>query len=439
MLAEVLLFLPSVARFREGYLQNRLERAQIASLTLIERDEISEDLAAELLENAEVFNVALRRNDVSELILWSPLPGQIDAVYDLRDASIWVLMRDAVTQLGNPSDRLLRVIDEPVKQAGSLIEVTISSQPLRMAMIDFGQRILLLSIAIAVFTGLLLFLAARALIVRPMERVVDKMADYAQAPEDARHVMTPNSKIVEIHDAETALSSMQKELTAALKQRERLAQLGEAVAKISHDLRNILTSAQLFTDRIEQSEDPAVARTAPKLVRSIQRAVSLCENALSFGKAQEPAPQRVDLDLAVLLEDVMEAETLAIAGDGVTLTNALDTGTTLRADPEQLHRALTNLIRNAAQAMAGAGREGDITVTAIADEKDWVIRVEDQGPGVPDRARENLLKPFKGSVRKGGTGLGLAIAEEIARGHGGSLRLEKSDEAGAVFALRLPK
>ena len=177
---------------------------------------------------------------------------------------------------------MIRVIGAPVREAGLLIEVTMETAPLRAAMIDYGVRILILSAVISVFTAVLLFGAVRIVLVKPIKGVVGYMQRYAAAPEDARGIIHPSSSVVELREAEEALMQLQTELTQALKQRERLAQLGGAVAKVSHDLRNILTSAQLFTDRIEMSEDPLVRRLAPKLVNSITRAVSLCEGHIGL-------------------------------------------------------------------------------------------------------------------------------------------------------------
>src|SRR6056297_2169188 len=84
MIAEVLIFVPSVARFREDYLLARLERAQIASLALEADDMISRDLERELLRNAEVYNVVLRRDEIRQLALSSPIPSPISATFDLR-------------------------------------------------------------------------------------------------------------------------------------------------------------------------------------------------------------------------------------------------------------------------------------------------------------------------------------------------------------------
>lgn len=438
MLAEILIFVPSIARFREDYLLARLERAQIASLTLLADDMIAPDLEAELLDNAGVFNVVLRRDDMRELVLSSPMPAEISATFDLRDASPWVLIRDAMARLVDPDIRMIRVIGAPSRDAGQLIEVTMETGGLRMAMIDYGLRILLLSAVISVITALLLFLAVRVLLVKPIKSVVAHMQNYAEAPEDVRRVITPTASVRELREAENALHDLQTQLTQSLRQKERLAQLGGAVARVSHDLRNILTSAQLFTDRIEMSEDPSVKRMAPKLVNSITRAVSLCESTLAFGKAEEPAPTLTLFNLAELANDVLEAERLAIGEAEVSLSEDIPSALMIRGDPEQIHRALSNLVRNARQAIVASGRPGEICVAAREETDDWVITVSDTGPGLPAKAREYLFKPFQGGVRKGGTGLGLAIVAELMRGHGGTLRLTASDDTGTTFEIRLP-
>jgi signal transduction histidine kinase len=439
MLAEVMIFVPSIARYRADFLLTRLKQAQIAALTqLATEDMIMPELEAELLANAEVFNVVLRRDEVRQLVLSSPVPGEIDETVDLRMAGPWELIRDAFAELADPQNRIVRVIGYPVQDAGTLIEVTMQTKPLRAAMVEYGLRILVLSALISVVTAILLFLAVRRLLVLPIRRVVQHMQTYAEAPEDARRVIEPTADVEELRVAEEALQSMQTQLTGALRQKERLAQLGGAVAKISHDLRNILTTAQLFADRIEGSADPAVARSVPKLVGSIARAVSLCESTLAFGKAEEPPPQLRRLNLAPLATEVVEAEGLG-TDTVISLLVDVPPGMIVRADGEQLYRVLSNLVRNARQAIEATGQPGTIEVSAGEDDSEWWVRVGDTGPGLPPRAREHLFSAFQGGARKGGTGLGLAIASELVRGHGGRLELARSDAEGTEFMVHLPK
>jgi signal transduction histidine kinase len=439
MLAEVLIFVPSVARFREDYLKMRLEKAQIASLATEATDEmISDSLMQELLSNAGVFNVVLRRDAVRELVLSSEIPSPIATTYDLRNDGFWVLIRDALMQIADPENRVVRVIGEPVQQAGLLIEVTLETAPLRAELIEYGLRILLLSALISAVTALLLFWAVRRLLVLPIRRVVAHMSSYAEAPEDGRRIIAPTARVLELREAEDALHTMQTQLTGALRQKERLAQLGGAVAKISHDLRNMLTTAQLFADRIEGSADPMVVRAAPKLEASIRRAVSLCETTLAFGRAEEPPPVLSRFALRPLAEEVADGEGLGTDGPVTCLIDVVPS-LVIRADREQLYRVLSNLVRNARQAIEATGVPGTIEIGGGEDEAEWWIKVGDTGPGLPAKAREHLFTAFQGGTRKGGSGLGLAISAELVRGHGGRLDLLRSDAEGTAFVIRLPK
>ena len=443
MLAEIFIFVPSIARFREDYLLERLERAQIASLALLASDGmIEEELETELLRNAEVLNVVLLRDATRQLILSSDRMAPVAASFDLRDPPAWELVRDAMARLLDPADEVIRVIGQPVNEAGLLIEITLPSAPLRAALIDYGLRILVLSAIISAFTATLLFFSVQRLLVAPIKRVVGHMTSYAEAPEDASRIIEPRGSVRELREAETALQSLQTQLTSALKQRERLAQLGEAVAKISHDLRNILSVTTLMADRLEGSADPAVQRATPKILSSLTRAVNLTEATLAFGRAEEPPPKLERVRFADIAEDVVANESLAAEMETEAGALVFDCDVprdlVLRADPEQLHRVLSNLVRNAREAILATSAPGRIEIRGRELETGWRIEIADTGPGLPAKAREHLFQPFHGGARKGGSGLGLAIAAELVRGHGGRLELVESSAGGTVFAIFLP-
>ena len=239
--------------------------------------------------------------------------------------------------------------------------------------------------------------------------------------------------------AELALQSMQKNLTSALNHKERLAQLGEAVAKVSHDLRNILTTVHLISERLTQSEDPVVMRLAPKLEANVARAVTLAETTLSFGRASEPAPILGQVDLTSLLQDVVETELMAIRQLPIEVRFEISENLIIRADREQLHRALSNLVRNARQALADQSQGGAIVLKAWQNPQFWFIDVVDNGPGLPEKAKAHLFKPFQGTATGGGSGLGLTIVQELMRGHGGSAEYLEVNGSGACFRLMLPK
>ncbi len=447
MLAEVLIFAPSVASFRESYLQERLERAQIASLALLATpdDMVTPELAKELLRTAEVLNIVLRRDEARELILAMPMQDMVDETYDLRDASAWELLADGLAALAGPADRVIRVIGVPVRGGGVAIEATMEEGRLREAMIAYGLRVLGLSLVISAITGVLIALALRRFLVRPMTRVIGNMRRFAEDPEDPSRVIAPSSGIAEIAEAEATLARMQTDLRAALRQRARLAAMGEALAKVSHDLRNLLQTAQLLADRLEGSEDPRVARIGPKIIRSLDRAAALCASTLDYGKAEEPAPVIRNVALRALVEEVGDSvfpdrheEEDARRAGGVRFANAAPEGLTALADPDQLLRVLVNLARNARQAMDGAGAAGEVRIEAKREGETVVIDVTDQGPGLPEQARANLFTPFKGGARRGGAGLGLAIAAELARANGGRVELARSTTEGAAFRVHLP-
>lgn len=439
MLAEIFIFIPSISRFRVEFLSARIERAQIASLALLADDMLSPELEKELLENAAVFNVVLRRNATRELVLTSKIPQPVHETFDLRSASTWDLIRGALKRLADPEPRVIRVIGQPRLRGGSLIEVTLQTQDLRSAMINYGVRIFILSAVISAFTALLLFLAVRIFMVRPINRVIDHMKSYALSPEDARQIIKPHAKISELREAEVALQKMQNQLTGALKQKHRLAQLGEAVSKLSHDLRNILSTVQLLSDRMENSEDPLVKKLAPKLITSVSRAVTLTESTLRFGKVQEPPPQIRKIDLCQIVEDVVLNERMWATNKNTIVSSSIPKDMNVRVDPDQLHRVLSNLVRNARQAIDLRGTGGTINVTASEDLEQWLIDVVDTGLGLPEEARAHLFEPFRGSVRKGGVGLGLSISQELVRGHGGKIYLVWSNQNGTKFQIKLPK
>lgn len=443
LIAEVLIFVPSIARFRESYLQNRLDLAQLAALALLAtpNEAVSPELERELLSTADVLNVVLQREGVRELILSDTTlpPERLDRSFDIEAPMTGTLMRDALEVFFVGHDRIIRVVGRTHQGAGGVVEIVMHETPLREAMIAYGMRVLWLSLAISVATAALLFFAVQRFIVRPMQRVIASMEAYRDDPEDPSRIISPQGGARELARAEETLRDLQVRLSGALKQRERLAGLGAAVSKISHDLRNMLTTAQLLADRIETSGDPAVRRTAPKLVASLSRAIQLCERTLAFGRAEESPPELGVLPLAPLVEEVLENEVLATtAASRVTFEADVPETVRVRADADQLFRVLTNLVRNAAQAIEAAGAPGTVTISA-RDGEEWTeIRVADTGPGLPAKALENLFQPFRGGVRLGGTGLGLAIARDIARGHGGDITLARSPMGGLRAIIHLP-
>jgi signal transduction histidine kinase len=177
----------------------------------------------------------------------------------------------------------------------------------------------------------------------------------------------------------------------------------------------------------------------PRLERALDRAVRLAADVLAYGKSEEAPPSPVDLPLRAAIEAA--AEDAGLSPDGVALDTMIDPREQVRADPDQLHRILVNLLRNACEAIStqeAAGGRGRVSIGLRREGDVSVIRLADSGPGLPERARSRLFQPFAGSSRAGGAGLGLAIAHELAQAHGGELILERTGPEGSVFEIRLP-
>lgn len=440
MVAEVLIFVPSVASFRKSWLMERLAMAQIASLAVqaAPNNLVPDRLQNQLLEKAMVHSVAVRRGGARLLVLQSKVPGMVDAHFDVENASAFTLIGDALYTFIAPRDRLIRVIGHP-DMSDDAIEIVMTESPLQAALYRYGLNILALSIIISLITAALVYFALNALLVQPVTRLTRNIVLFRENPEDAGRVIVPSRRRDEIGTAQKELAAMQTELMTMLRQKSRLAALGLAVSKINHDLRNILSTAQLMSDRLTTSRDPIVQRWTPKLITSLDRAITLCMETLRFGRADEAAPQRDRFPLRALIDDVGEG--LGLPGHGrIRWTVDADDDLEIDADHMQLHRVLTNLVRNAVQVLETPPDilRPEITIAARYENGGIGLSVADNGPGVPERARANLFQAFQGSARAGGTGLGLAISAELVRAHGGQIWLDPAG-AGATFHIFLPQ
>ncbi len=445
LLAEVLIYTPSIARFRMSYLEERLAAAHIAALSVEAAPDfmVTKELQAKLLAHVGAHVIDLIQPDARVYMLSRPMPPRIDETFDLRAAGAGRLIADALAALTEPRDRVIRVIDRSPKDRAQRVEVTMDERPMIDAMRDFSRSILAVSVAISLIAAGLVFVTLHALLVRPMRRLTAGVVAFRRDP-DGAPPMVPDRRGDEIGVAGRELAAMQDTVRTALRQRERLATLGTAVAKINHDLRGILSTAALLSERLAASTDPEVRRVTPRLMASLDRAVELCGQTLSFTRDGALPLRRRPVDLRALAEEVGAQVLDTLRPDGGRVEscwiNAIPEGTTATADPAQLARALVNLGRNAVQAGADrvrieaapyGGREG-------GPEGGLTVTVTDNGPGLPPRARDHLFQPFAGSARAGGVGLGLAIAREVLRAHGGDLRLVDSTGQGSVFALDLP-
>jgi signal transduction histidine kinase len=439
MLGEVLIFAPSIANFRLQFLKSRIAQAEIAALAAEAAPDqmLREDLRTEILKGAGVTAVALQRGPTRRLVLRSGETSEVSAQFDLRSAGVYTLFRDALLTMFQREPRVIHVVDKPPNMSGDLIEVSMHEQPLHEAMLAFGLRILGLSIVLSLIVAALVFAVLNRLLVRPIKRISTNMVEFSQAPEDPRRIILPTKRNDEIGRAETELERMQAQLQSLLQQKAHLASLGLAVSKVSHDLRNMLTSAQLVSDRLAEVKDPTVQRVAPKLFTSLDRAIRFLNETLRYGRAQEAPPRKERLVLRDVVQEVTEQIQVPAM---VRIDNQVRSTTTIDADREHLNRILTNLVRNACEAFAASRSimQGLVSLRADATDQGTTVLVSDNGPGIPLAIKDNLFEAFQSAGRPGGTGLGLAIAAELVRAHGGALAVVRTDAQGTEFSVFIP-
>lgn len=442
MLAEILIYLPSVANFRRNWLNDRLAAAQVAALVLegAPADGLPDGSENRLLMGVGARAIAVRVGGARRLLSLDAMPPAVVRTVDLREMNWLGAITDAVEVLATPPhDMPIRVIGEGVGGA-DFVEIVIDEAPLRQAMLTFSVNILLLSLMISGLTAVLVYLALNWMIVGPIRQLAANVMEFEVDPENPRRIIEPTRRADEIGEAERALARMQMTLAGELRTKKHLAELGLAVSKINHDLRNMLAAAQLMSDRLTETRDPKIKRFAPRLIATLGRAVDFCQATLAYGRAAEATPAPREVALRQLVAE--QAELLGLPDNKMlSFVNEVPAELLAHCDPDQMARVLINLMRNSVQALTQAGAESGaqpmLVVKAQADDGQLVLRVADNGPGVPAQARANLFQAFRGSVSATGTGLGLAIAAELVRLHGGMIELEPSP-TGAVFKVTLP-
>ena len=442
MVAVVLIFVPSVGRYHRELLDNHIESAELAVLPFTEPggDALSSDVRSHLLKSAGALAVTLKSPERAEMYQIADEAPMIGATIDLTKASFFTDMYDAVDCLFAGGHRVLYVIATPTRIAKTTtIAILLKEGDIRGRLVAYANRVIVTGILVSLITGLLVFMSLYLVLVRPMRRVTQAMIAFRDNPEDPANIISASARQDEIGIAERELAAMQRDLYGFLQQKTRLAALGAAVARIQHDLRNILSNAQLASDRLSAIDDPVVKKLAPRLVSSIDRAVSLATNTLRYGRADERPPKRQMLGLKSLVSEAGEQAIEArIAPVEIELDVCFGDELEIDADSEQLYRVVLNLIRNAVEALVEQGKAGKICVHAERIGQRVRIEVQDTGPGIPDSLRARLFQPNATAARSGGAGLGLAIARDLARAHGGDITLVSTGATGTTFRVEIP-
>lgn len=287
-----------------------------------------------------------------------------------------------------------------------------------------------------------------------------RMAPSADVDElgldDLRELMRSVTESTQrLHGTHIALQNqvvrLQAELAdanAALRRSQALAALGEVAAGIAHEVRNPLGSIQLFAQMLAEdvSDRPGCAELCAKILTAVQGLDAIVHDVLAF--ARDTAARPEPIDAADLVErSLSHCASLLRTVRHVRVVLEPDSGATLRADPHLLTQALSNVIRNAIEAMADQPNgDGQLRV-GVARRRircpdgrqrlHVIFSVQDSGPGIPADAMDRIFNPFF-TTRKTGTGLGLAIVHRIVDAHGGHVRVSNAPGGGARIELCIP-
>ncbi len=446
MLAEFLIWTPSVSRFRKNYMEQHIAEAHLAMIAVeaLKSGTVDMDLEKELLFYTGTYGIVLNLTDQRMLMVGDTMPPKVDVDVDLSKGTFLTWCMDAFETLSQGENRVLRVIGVSPKNPTIGVELIMDEIPMRDAMIRFSWRILGLSVVISLFTAALVYLSLQWLMVRPIRRITRNLGHFRAMPEDAARVIAESRRTDELGTAQRELRGMQEDVRHALGQKTRLATLGAAVARVNHDLRNTLATAVLASDRLATIEDPEVQHVMPRLFNSIHRAVRLCSQTLDYVSASDLNLRLEPFHLSELVSEVgvtLREELPVMETDAQRMTpdmnwlNQVPFEITVVGDRYQLFRVFHNIALNARM----AGAENFSVVAAMRpDGKAVQVDLIDDGPGLPDATREQLFKPFAGSSRRGGTGLGLVIAHDIVIAHGGKVELASTGSDGTTFRLELP-
>lgn len=447
LFVQVLFFVPAVLRARLDWLHERIAYGQLAVLSLddavvavpgpgepasLPRGETTAH--RDLLRLAGVESVRLMQPGSPPLYLGTEGQTQAARVIDLRRESDLAGLREVAVDLFDGRNRLVLVQAPAPVRPGTLVSVVFSSGALTSFLRGYALDVAGLGLVVAGATGLFLHFALQAMLVRPMRRLTQSIAAFRRDPERTPPLETEGLtplKGDEVALAGSELAEMQRELRAALWQHARLAALGTAVAKVSHDLRSMLAPALLSAERLQSNADPNVRRIGDTVVRAVERATELVRGGLEFAREGPVTLERTRFLLRDAVADC--ADQVRASLPALQVENLIDATLEIDADREHVGRVLANLMRNAGEASAG-----QVSFDAVVRPTGIEIFVTDNGPGLPPRIQAALFKPFVTGGRRGSTGLGLAIARDLMRAHLGDIDLVWTREGGTRFRLCLP-
>ena len=396
---------------------------------------VTEEVKRALLNHARVDTVVLVEPNKPKRALMTIEPRPSMPTYNLKEEGTFQLIWDALAAMAHDGARYIRVGGESMRLPHAMVWIVVDELPMRIAMYGYAARILVLSIIIALFTAALLYLALRWLVILPLQDLSADMTAFRRAPEEAGTERPPTNRNDEIGVVDREYQNLQRELRASLRQKSRLAEVGAATNKINHDLRNMLSTARLLSDRLARSDDERTRSLAPTILNTIDRAARLASDAIEYVR-DRPTPRLAEIELADLVDEVGVALQEAGRGQQSQLVRALDQRVQRasgRCGPIATCSTACSSISAATPSNAGATT---VTVRSHANGGYFEVDVADNGPGVPQAVAAQIFRPFTTGGRAGGAGLGLAIARDLVRAHGGDIALAETGPRARPSASR---
>ncbi len=433
---EFLFFMPALTRARSEWLRQRVIEAELAALS---GASVSDGTAGyqtrdQLLHLSGTEVIQLQTSGVTRPVLGDPASTPPDGRIDLAAETVPIAVLRTLQSLASRSDSLSEIRAPSAIRPDSLILVTVHEARLARYLRDYAAPASLYALLEAVLSGCLVYVVCRRVFVKPMQRMIDSIHRFRADPERAPPLMLKNASILrsdELALAAHELGAMQRELRTALWRNARLAAIGTAVAKVSHDLRGVLSPAMLVAERLQGSQDPSTSKAGAILVRAVERAVELVRGPLEFAREAPVTPNRTAFNLREVVAEV-ETQTLDLAHP-VVLELSCDPDLSINGDADLMERVLANLVRNSSEAGGSSVR-----ISAELQHNQVAITVADDASGLPDNVQENLFKPFVSSSRTGSTGLGLAIVRDLIQAQGGEITLVQTGPDGTTFRILVP-
>jgi signal transduction histidine kinase len=347
----------------------------------------------------------------------------------------------AVVRLGDA--QFLSATEDLSATATSPLQLVVlkSLEPAERSISRIDRMVLVVGL-LALLSGTMLMIIISRLVTRPLEELSRGVRAFGLG--DIEH-RVPRYGTQEVQDLSTAFASMRSEIQKAnqtVLESERLATIGRMASSVSHDLRHYL--AAIFANSEFLASDRLSARERAEIFGDIRAAVNgttdMIESLLIFSRTGARLRRQPEL-MATLLERATALVRAHPDADGVTLTTDYGepTETAVFVDEKQIERAISNLLLNACQSVRSMGALAKVAVTLETQERQIVVNVIDNGPGVPEKIRESLFEPFVSEGKQKGTGLGLTLAHTIAFEHGGEVVLLSSRPGETIFQMKVAR